>query len=313
LVQRRRDELVPVTARSIALFRLGEVCNDRCPMCSNSGRPDAWLIDASELRARADFLWGEGIRRVVLTGGEPTLHPGFWPLVAHLNHLGVVWDLNTHGRAFAEPGFARRAVEQGLQRAILSFHSHRPEVGRVMFGVAKAHEETVLGIKALRETPVELTLNCVLSRMNHAELGDYIDWCADRFGTGYRVKLVFPFTGGKGGRWEGIQLSYREVLPGLTAARGRARARGIPLDFESFPNCLLGLAQNQNLSRTGFGETHYLEDIEGRTLYSMAHLEAFFQGYAETPCGACRARPSCPGVAFSYLRAQGVGELVPFE
>ena len=91
-----------------------------------------------------------GFRRAVVTGGEPTIHPGFWTVVERLAADGFTWDINTHGRSFAKDGFARRAAEQGLKRAIVSLHSHRPATSAAIFGTREdAHHETVAGIDRL--------------------------------------------------------------------------------------------------------------------------------------------------------------------
>ena len=106
------DELV--TPRSAALFRFGEQCNNDCPMCSNTGEASLFFHPTETLLRRADFLHRHGFRRAVVTGGEPTIHPGFWTVVEHLAADGFTWDINTHGRTFAKEGFARRAAGQGL-------------------------------------------------------------------------------------------------------------------------------------------------------------------------------------------------------
>src|SRR3954451_18715906 len=114
----------PVTSRSAALFRFGEQCNNDCPMCSNTGEASLFFHSTDALLRRADFLHRLGFRRAVVTGGEPTIHPGFWTVVERLAADGFAWDINTHGRSFAKDGFARRAAGAGLKRAIVSRHSH---------------------------------------------------------------------------------------------------------------------------------------------------------------------------------------------
>ena len=62
LMRRRTPPTLAVTPRSIALFRLGEACNNHCPMCSNSGRPEAWLTPQEELLKRVDWLASQGMK-----------------------------------------------------------------------------------------------------------------------------------------------------------------------------------------------------------------------------------------------------------
>lgn len=313
LLRKLRPATRPVDHRSVALFRLGEMCNNACPMCSNSGRTEAFFTEREELLRRVARLADLGMPRVVLTGGEPTIHPAFWDVVAALRARGVAWDINTHGRSFAAPGFAARAADEGLQRAIVSLHSHRPDVAAVISGTGEqGHHETVAGIEALQAAGVWLMLNLVLTRANLDHLGEYLRWCGQRFGPAPPVfKLVFPTTIGRGGGWDGIQLSFTEVRAPLAEAVAAADELGLRVLFESFPNCVLGRPRARNQGRAGFGETHYLDDITGDRLYPIDHIEAALSAYPER-CAGCAALKRCPGVPPEYVRRYGADELAPF-
>lgn len=300
-----------VDERSVSLFRLAEACNNHCPMCSNSGRPEAWFTRLDHLITRVGFLKEQGFRRVVLTGGEPTIHPGFWDVVAALNEHQITWDINTHGRTFSDPAFTERARDEGLQRAIVSLHSHDVETSCLIFGCKpSAHEETVKGIEHLLAQGVWLMLNCVVTTHNAGHLTDYLRWCVERFGNDYTMKLAFPSTTGKGGEWEGLSLRYVDVIDEVRAMREAAAELDVRLVFESFPSCVLNDPSNRNISRSGFGETHYLDDVSGDRVYPIDHIEAALSAYPET-CQRCRAVKTCPGVSEGYLMRYGAGEFMP--
>lgn len=312
LLKKLRPAERAVDASSVALFRLGEMCNNKCPMCSNTGRPAAFFIEEEELLRRVTFLQQQGFSRVVLTGGEPTIHPSFWRVVEALGRHAMAWDINTHGRSFADPEFARRAVREGLGRAIVSLHSHRVEPSMAIFGVSeRGHHETVAGIEHLLAERVWLMLNCVLSSLNLDHIEEYVRFCVERFGTRYVLKLVFPSTTGKGGGWEPIHLTYAEAGPVARRARQIAREAGLPMVFESFPNCVLDAPKARNAGRSGFGETHYLEDIEGAQVFPIDHIETSLSVYGPQ-CSGCRALRRCPGVAETYASRVGTAELTPF-
>jgi MoaA/NifB/PqqE/SkfB family radical SAM enzyme len=312
LMRKQRPEFIPVDEKSIALFRLGEQCNNACPMCSNSGRPEAFYQALDDLMGRADFLHDSGIRRVVLTGGEPTIHPGFWTIVDRLNEFEIIWDINTHGRSFSNMEFTQKSVQEGLRRAIVSLHSHIPEASALISGCSlNGHWETIEGIKNLQKSSVWLMLNIVLNTHNQGTLCEYLEYCASEFGTNYRVKIVFPSTAGKGGEWEPIHLKYEEISGEVAKAKKVAADLGLQLAFENFPSCVLNDRESRNISRSGFGETHYLDDVSGRDLYSIRHIEAFFNVYPES-CRDCSAIKRCPGIAESYAKEHGADVLTPF-
>ncbi|MGM0577284.1 MAG: radical SAM protein [Myxococcota bacterium] len=313
LLRKLRPADKPVTSRSIALFRLGEMCHNKCPMCSNSGRPEAFFTPTEELVRRVGFLASQSMPRVVLTGGEPTIHPGFWDVVEALGERRIRWDINTHARPLSDPDFAARARRLGLGRAIVSLHSHEVEASTTISGMSeRGHQETVDGLRNLLAEGVWVMVNCVLTTLNLDHLDDYLRWLAEHVGTGYVVKMVFPYTGGKGGDWEGIQLTYDQVRDRVRALPPLARELGLPLVFESFPNCVLGERKARNVSRSGFGETHYLDDVTGDRLYPIDHIEASLHVYPEA-CRSCSAIQRCGGISERYARRVGVHELTPFR
>jgi hypothetical protein len=303
----------PVTSRSAALFRFGEQCNNHCPMCSNTGEASLFFHSTEELLRRAAFLHACGFRRAVVTGGEATIHPGFWTVVGRLAAYGMAWDINTHGRAFSKRPFARRARETGLQRAIVSLHSHHAPTSAAIFGASEeAHRETVAGVDRLLEAGIEVMLNCVLTRLNLAQLEDYLREGHRRYGRKVAFKFAFPSTIGKGGQWPGIAtLRYTEVRESVRRLRALAAQRRLRVFFESFPNCILEDPETVNLGRSGFGETHYLDDATGDRVYAMRHIEAELSVYGDA-CRTCAAARRCPGVAVGYAQRHGVEELTPF-
>ncbi len=313
LFKKKVPDAEPVTAASAALFRFGEQCNNDCPMCSNTGEASLFFHPTETLLRRAAFLHAYGFRRAVVTGGEPTIHPGFWTVVERLAADGFTWDVNTHGRSFAREGFAGRAAGHGLKRAIVSLHSHRPATSATIFGTREdAHHETVAGIERLVDAEVDVTLNCVLTRLNLGELEEYLREGHARYGERAGFKFVFPSTLGKGGSWDGIAtLRYTDVRETVQRLRSTALELGANVFFESFPNCIVGDPDVVNLGRWAFGETHYLDDANGERVYSMRHIEAELSAFGE-PCRRCSVLRACPGISRQYARRYGVDELVPF-
>ena len=311
LMRIKRDEFIPVDDQSVALFRLGEQCNNACPMCSNSGRSEGFFIPVEELFRRVKFLAASGFRRVVMTGGEPTIHPAFWSVVERAGEQGIVWDVNTHGRSFSEAGFTERAVATGLRSAIVSLHSHRVDVSCLISGTKeKGHFETIDGIGNLLEHGVPVLVNLVVTRYNQEHLVEFLSYCLETFGAACKLKYVFPSTGGKGGDWKGIELRYGALQETLARVREQAAASGQTVFYESFPPCISGEHTTPNMSRSGFGETHYLEDIRGRELFSIRHIEAQLNVFPSS-CKSCAMVRSCSGVSLDYLKRYGGDEFQP--
>ncbi len=314
LFKRPIPDDAPVTSESAVLFRFGEQCNNHCPMCSNTGEASLFFHPTDELLRRAAFLHSRGFRRVVVTGGEATIHPGFWSVIERVAGYGMTWDANTHGRSFSRPGFARRAVDSHLKRAIVSLHSFNPKTSAAIFGATTddAHCETVAGIDRLLEAGVDVMLNCVLSQLNLSELESYLQAGYQRFGPTVSFKFVFPSTIGNGSEWPGITtLRYSDVRDGVRRLWALGAQMHVRVLFESFPNCILEDPDAVNLGRSAFGETHYLDDAAGDRIYSMRHIEGELSAFGEA-CQHCAAARHCSGVSLEYAKRYGVDELTPF-
>ena len=306
-------EMTPVDRRSVILFRLGEACNNHCPFCSNSGDPKLHLIAGDELLRRVDYLAASGVRRVVITGGEPTIHPAFDAVIERLNARAIRWDINTHGRTFAASVQARRAAKLGLRRAIVSLHHHEEAVSAQLFGSQRrAHAETVEGIAALMRAGVKVMINCVLTRANAGDLEQFVEFCVARFAEidRFAVKFAFPTTTGKGGGWAGIQLRYDEIRASLARLVRRRNQWPVPLYFENIPNCVLQVPGAEPMSRSGFGQTHYLDDLGGREFFDMRGIESGFAAFGPD-CRLCQELPHCSGVSRMYAASHGYNELTP--
>lgn len=303
----------PVTPDSMCLFRLGEACDHACPMCSNTGRPELRFLPEAEAFARLEHLCALGFRKVMLTGGEPTQHPVFWRITELLHERAMRWDLNTHGEPFSRPGTAERALDVGLSRAIVSLHDHEAGPSSLMSGITeRKHERIVAGIDALRRVGAAVSLNRVMSRVNAGRLGDYLRFVALRWGPDLPVKVSFPSTAGKGGSWPEIQIRYQDVVGEIRSSIRLAETLGLRLDFEATPSCIVGRADRRDLGRANWGESHYLDERDGRTVYGMRFLESMQRYYGE-PCKRCVAAEGCPGLSRQYILAYGAEELSPFS
>jgi uncharacterized radical SAM superfamily Fe-S cluster-containing enzyme len=82
---------------------------------------------------------------VQISGGEPTVHPQFWEIMAAarkrpIRHLMI----NTNGiRLAREPGFARRLAEFGPGLEVyLQFDSMKEPVLRTLHGTSRSHRSS---------------------------------------------------------------------------------------------------------------------------------------------------------------------------
>ena len=162
-----------------------ERCNLRCRYCMPNGEvarlaPDT-LLSFPEISRIAGLCAAMGIRKMRLTGGEPTMRTGVETLVGQLVALPGVETvaMTTNGVHLAT--LAPRLKAHGLARVNISLDSLRPErfariAGRDYFPRALAGIEAAL---AAGFTPLKLNV-VMMGGINDDELVDYVEFVRDR-------------------------------------------------------------------------------------------------------------------------------------
>ncbi len=166
--------------RSIEYLRISvtDRCNFRCLYCMPADGlpwlPRADILSYEEIADVVGQLAPLGLRRVRLTGGEPTIRPQLEKLIAMLRAIPVVEDiaLSTNGVKFDE--YAPRFREAGLDRVNISADSLRPDriakISRRNFSfdpVRAASAATAAGL-----APVKLNV-VVMRGINDDEIADF--------------------------------------------------------------------------------------------------------------------------------------------
>ncbi len=102
--RRARDTLRLVLERGgpgFAQFALNNACNANCGFCSFARdllpKEDWEFVPRQGALDAIDILYRQGVRYLVLTGGEPTLHPDHLEIVRHACGLGMKVMLVTNG------------------------------------------------------------------------------------------------------------------------------------------------------------------------------------------------------------------------
>jgi cyclic pyranopterin phosphate synthase len=193
--------LADAQGRRIAYLRLSltDRCNFQCSYCAPAG-PEACddLLGRRDLARLVGIFAGLGVRRVRLTGGEPTLRRDLLDVVRDVRATPGIEEiaLTTNGHLLAT--LAAPLREAGVSRLNVSLDTLDPERLHRLSGRAATLDRIVAGIEAARAAGFEsLKLNVVVvGDVNAGELGDLARF-AWRHGATPRFIELMPFGPGR--------------------------------------------------------------------------------------------------------------------
>ena len=161
----------PVRVIPLATVYLTEACNSRCTSCSWWKTGEQHLtLDLARQAARE--LEAAGCGRVLLTGGEPLLHPRWLEIADQFDAFRR--DLATNGL------LVRRYLEEiasRFQTVYLSLDGSSAETYRAIRGV-DAVEIVIDAAAALQESGVEVLFRSTLQRANLHEVSGLVERAA---------------------------------------------------------------------------------------------------------------------------------------
>jgi cyclic pyranopterin phosphate synthase len=262
------DPLKDAQGRVIAYLRLSltDRCNFRCEYCSVSDYDDPGTVLARAEIARLVGVFARlGVRRVRLTGGEPTLRKDLVAIAQEVRAtLGIEEvALTTNGHRLRE--LAAPLRDAGVGCVNVSLDTLRQDRLTAISGRGARLGDVLSGIDAAAATGFDhLKLNCVvMAGVNEDELGELVRFAWAR-GASPRFIEVMPFA-------RGGPVPTARVKELLTA-------QGVALE---------------PCEKRGWGPAHYMRSRDG---VGVERHVGFIGAMTENFCDRCnRARVAADG------------------
>ena len=217
--------------------RLTFDCNDRCVFCLDSHTHDGTVRGRDEVRAQILDGRRKGAERLILSGGEPTIHPNFVDFV-RLGRLAGYARVQTvtNGRMFAYPAFLKASIDAGLGEITFSIHGPNAKIHDALVGTRGAFEEEMKGLRgALADGRVIVNIDVCVNRANVRHLPEMLRMFIAMGVREFDLLHIIPFgrayTEGK----ETLFYDLAEMRPYLVEAFALAAEPGVHVWLNRFP------------------------------------------------------------------------------
>ena len=174
------------TAAGIPLsgtFELTPVCNMDCKMCyvrlsRQEQEAIAPLFGAEQWLKLGRSAVDAGMLYLLLTGGEPFLHPEFRQILEGLHRMGLFISVNSNGTMIDETVVAWLKNCPPV-RMNISLYGASDQTYERLCGNPRGFTQVTKAIRLLKEAGIQVKLNCSLTPHNAADLPEMVKFAQE--------------------------------------------------------------------------------------------------------------------------------------
>ena len=199
-------------------------CNNRCLMCTNPN--DFWesnIYTEEFLKKRLAQLADRDQEgdSILLTGGEPTIHPKFLEVLRFISreYPDRRIDLLTNGRRFVYEDFAREVMRVPNLMVAIPLHGCDAKTHEKITRSPGSFEQAKKGIANILKFRQNysgqiLEIRTVISRLNYRQTGKILKMIADEFPSADRAVVIFLEVEGQAAdNFKTVGLKYADYQP----------------------------------------------------------------------------------------------------
>jgi MoaA/NifB/PqqE/SkfB family radical SAM enzyme len=175
--------------------RLTFDCNDHCVFCLDALAHDGTVRSREEVKDQILDGRRNGATRLILSGGEPTIHPNYVDFI----RLGAMAGYRkiqtvTNGRLFAYGSFLERCLDAGLNEITFSLHGPNARIHDALVGTRGAFAEEMAGLTAaLADGRPIVNVDVVVNRANVKHVPEMLRMLTDMGVREFDLLQVVPF------------------------------------------------------------------------------------------------------------------------
>lgn len=144
-------------------------CNFRCIHCyASSGEKASGELTTDEIKSLISNLYEFGVETVVLTGGEPLVHPDIIELCEHVKACGLSLIINSNG-ALLTNEIAIKLSTLDLDLLSISLHGINSETHNEICGI-NSFNDSINAITIALRHKIPLGISSMICKLNYLEV-----------------------------------------------------------------------------------------------------------------------------------------------
>jgi len=164
----------------MVVWNFTNMCNLNCKHCYQDAKatatPDELTLE--EKLGFVDTMEDAGVKVPMISGGEPLIHPDYFPVLDYMVSKGMHVATATNGTMLTKE-FAQKLKDHGLAYIEISLDSVDPAKHDSFRGVKGSWERTVEGIRNTVEAGIFTAVATVFTKNTFEEVDQMLDLAAD--------------------------------------------------------------------------------------------------------------------------------------
>lgn len=289
-------------------------CNNDCRFCYNRAEKAlARPMSEDDVLRLVDEAAATSPAQLNLIGGEVTILPYFLRALRHAQGRFREISVNTNGRRFEDPAFARAAVDAGMSEVDISLHGSTAAIHDHVSRAPGAWAQTTAGLRNL------VALYRELGRPKVSVTTIVLDWNAhDLCGIGallreigvtsWRIKWAYGALGGHADEDPSEYIvRYADAMPQVRRAI-ESHGAALHVIVHDVPLCLL----DDLVDYSTLHDKHTVARFEADGAEPAVAVKDRW-GETASACDGCAERARCCHPSSAYVRRFGEAELRPMS
>ena len=217
-------------------LRIANVCNQKCIFCLDSDNHIGTFNSFENITHEMKLAYEQGATRIIISGGEASIHPQFISIIAFAKQLGFQKiQTITNGRMFVYPSFTKDVIDAGLTEATFSIHGHTAQLHDMLTATKGAFVQAIQGLENILATnQCIINIDICVNKQNYKHIEDIILFFLKYNIYEFDLLHIIPFGNALPYR-KFLFYSYQEAEPYLKKAFSYARKDGYYIWTNRFP------------------------------------------------------------------------------